>query len=296
MRGKNDGHAPGGAAAVVQYSEIDGVFGYIYAIGEVHARFPSQDVEKEFQQLCTEEDIKAPTFEQRLYDVLRRGENLYFAREMAWVFEIENVSTYMLRPRSDVELTQLIAAIEPERDPTQIEFDVVIGVHEPLPPRGDGERDLPWVTVNRLFHFEAKAFLDRVPLPAAIQCMPAGPAKDAAIAQFRSLVYTIFNDMLQLADNTGDADEHRALNYVSLNYPDIYGLMWLLPSPPTGGSWTFTGVEVRRSALSGARRIMDVIFKYTDTSAGVVTRYFTSVDVTGQFPFLVTKLQPYFDR
>ena len=34
---------------------------------------------------------------------------------------------------------------------------------------------------------------------------------------------------------------------------------------------------------------------YTDASGGAL-RYYTSVDVTGQSPFLVTRLQPYFER
>jgi hypothetical protein len=39
-----------------------------------------------------------------------------------------------------------------------------------------------------------------------------------------------------------------------------------------------------------------VILRYMNQASGIVTRYFTSVDVTGQFPYLVTQLQPYFER
>jgi hypothetical protein len=295
MIDRSSGQRHSAAASVVQCSAIEGSFGYIYAIGEVQARFPSLDIEKEFLQLLTPDDTKTPgsTFEQRLYNVLSRPENLYFAREMAWAFLIEDVGTYMLRPRSDVELGQLIESIKPDPTPGQVQYDVIIGTNEPLAASSEG---LPTVTVNRLFHFTVTELVQKVPLPPSIQSMPEGASKNAAIAQFQLLVSSIFNDMLQLADNTGDADEHRALNYVSLTYPAIYTLSFSLPASVSGGSWTFTGVEVRPSVLGGARRIIDVILRYTDQSAGVVTRYYTSVDVTGQFPFLVTKLQQYFDR
>ena len=290
---------PGRTAPVVQYSELSGAFGFIYAIGRVVATFPTKDIEKEFQQLLTPDDLKVPSFEERIYRVLSRGENLFLAREMAWVFQIEDVSTYLLQPRSDVELTQFIASLKQD-DPTQVQYDTIIGVHEPLPPPGAPDGNLPWVTVNRLFHFTTRHFVDSVPLPDAINTMPDGPAKQQAISTFRALVLAIFESMLQLADNTGDTDDHRALNYVSLNYPDIYAIPWTLgpANPQTPGqpsSLSFVGVDVRRSALSGARTIIDVIFHYTQPS-GLNSRFYTSVDTTGQFPFLVTKLQPYFER
>ena len=41
---------------------------------------------------------------------------------------------------------------------------------------------------------------------------------------------------------------------------------------------------------------MDVIFSFTDRATDVVEKFFTRVDVTEEFPFLVTKMSPYFDR
>jgi hypothetical protein len=48
--------------------------------------------------------------------------------------------------------------------------------------------------------------------------------------------------------------------------------------------------------LSGTRKIVDVIFSFTDRGTDVVSKYFTRVDVTECFPFLVTKMSPYYDR
>ena len=55
-------------------------------------------------------------------------------------------------------------------------------------------------------------------------------------------------------------------------------------------------VDVRPSRLSGVRSIVDVIFSSTHRSTDVTRKLFCRVDVTEEFPFLVTKLSPYFDR
>ena len=57
-----------------------------------------------------------------------------------------------------------------------------------------------------------------------------------------------------------------------------------------------TAVEVRPSRLSGVRRIVDVIFSFTHRQTDVTEKFFVRVDVTEEFPFLVTRLSPYYDR
>jgi hypothetical protein len=51
-----------------------------------------------------------------------------------------------------------------------------------------------------------------------------------------------------------------------------------------------------RSALSATRNIVEVVFSYTNRNTDVVEKFFVRVDVTDEFPFLVTKLSPYYDR
>jgi hypothetical protein len=102
----------------------------------------------------------------------------------------------------------------------------------------------------------------------------------------------VFDRIVQLAGNTGSTDEHRAMNYLVVRYPAIY----------TGTAEAFSrdsslsGVNVRISPLSGPRKVVDVIFSYTNRKTDVTEKLFTRVDVTDEFPFLVTKLTPYFDR
>jgi hypothetical protein len=59
---------------------------------------------------------------------------------------------------------------------------------------------------------------------------------------------------------------------------------------------SLTGVDVLGSQLSGVRKLLDVIFSYTNRNTDVVDKCFVRVDVTDEFPFLVTKLSPYYDR
>ena len=61
-------------------------------------------------------------------------------------------------------------------------------------------------------------------------------------------------------------------------------------------NFSLTGVEVGNSRLSGTRKIVAPIFSYTHRETDFIEKYFVRVDVTEVFPFLVTKLSPYYDR
>ncbi len=86
--------------------------------------------------------------------------------------------------------------------------------------------------------------------------------------------------------------EHRALNYLAMRYPAIY----TTAGEQFGRNASLTGVEVQPSPLSGARRIVEVIFSFTHRNTDVTDKFFTRVDVTEEFPFLVTKMSPYYNR
>ncbi len=63
-----------------------------------------------------------------------------------------------------------------------------------------------------------------------------------------------------------------------------------------GRNQSLSAVEVRSSSLSGVRNIIDVILSYTNRNTDVTEKYFVRVDVTEEFPFLVTKLSPYYEH
>ena len=98
--------------------------------------------------------------------------------------------------------------------------------------------------------------------------------------------------IMQLTDNAGATDEHRALNYLAMRYPAIYATT----AEQFAKDFSLTGVDVRRSALSITRNIVDVIFAYTNRNTDFTEKFFVRCDLTEQFPFLVTKMSPYYDR
>lgn len=271
-----------GSTGVVQCSGGLDSLGWVYAIGRIRPYFPSRDIERELLQLMPDPPPAGITTEdQRLQYVMQK--NPFFAREVGWLFLVEDVETYVLSPRSSTELAAMIATIVPAQGAQMVTYDVIIGAQDPAVGAGG---ELPGVTVNHTYPLTLTDLANSV--TAALR--QQGVTNLPTTAQ----ITEIFDDMLQLADNTGDADEHRALNYVSVCYPNVYVAQY---APPQAQATTyFAAVETRRSPLGGTRSIIDVILRYENKSTGLVSRFYTAVDVSGQFPFLVTKLQPYFER
>ena len=108
----------------------------------------------------------------------------------------------------------------------------------------------------------------------------------------KRLADALFNHIIQIADNAGATDEHRALNYLAVRYDEIYHRTQLLQDE----NYSFTAVEVRPSRLSGTRKIVDVIFSYENRANRAIQKWFVRVDVTEEFPFLVSPMQEYFER
>jgi hypothetical protein len=118
----------------------------------------------------------------------------------------------------------------------------------------------------------------------------------------RDVISSMFTEMLKVADNAGETDEHRAINYLILRYPQVYKMasdMLQLDSgrvEPGAASMAHTlmGVEARPANVQGVRRIIDVIFRYRNRTTGEIIYSSCSVDVTGQFPFLVRPMSRYY--
>jgi len=95
-----------------------------------------------------------------------------------------------------------------------------------------------------------------------------------------------------MTDNAGATDEHRALNYLAVRYQAIYANA----AEAFGRNASLSAVDVQPSPLSGTRKVLDVVFCYTNRNTDVTEKFFMRVDVTEEFPFLVTKLSPFYDR
>lgn len=271
-----------GATAVVQSSDTGPTedYPFVYALGRIEPRFPTLAVEKEFMQATGRADTAGLTDRQALQSVLAQRPNRYLARQLCWVLTIEGLETYLLRPRESADLDLLLDAVRPE--PSPLDIDVVIGVRGPIaPPEFCNGLMVPLVAFEQIYSFDRESLVKSIPRPQTIPAKEFGAAADE-----------LFGRIIQLADNAGATDEHRALNYLAVRYPAIYATA----ADAHGRNASLTAVEVRPSRLSGARRVVDVIFAFTNRQTDVTEKYFVRVDVTEQFPFLVTKMSPYFER
>jgi hypothetical protein len=263
--------ANGGAAAPPSY---------IYAIGHLEARFPRPSLEKEFAQATGRAETAGLTDRQAVQRVLSQRQNRYLTRQLCWVMTIEGLDTYILVPRDPADVDLLVEALR--ATPSPMDLDCVIGVRGPIaPPEMCNGLMVPIVGFDQIYSFDREALIKSIPKPEKTSAKDFAPAAEE-----------LFDRIMQVTDNAGAADEHRALNYLAVRYQAIYAKA----AEYFAQNCSLTGVEVQGSPLSGVRRVLDVIFSYTNRTTDVMEKCFVRVDVTDEFPFLVTKLSPYYDR
>ena len=253
---------------------------FVYAVGRIGYRFPRLSVEKEFAQATGRAETARLTDQHAFHQVLSHPHNRYLARQLCWVLTIEGLDTYLLHPRDPAGLDLLIDALRPS--PVEMDIDVVIGVRGPIaPPDACNGLTLPTVLFDQIYSFDRAALIKEIPRP-----------REAPEEEFRLAAGELFDRIMQMAGNAGALDEHRALNYLAVRYPPIYATA----REAFQRNLSLTAVEVRPSAVSGARKVVDVIFSFTNRTTDVVEQFSVRVDVTEEFPFLVTKMSPFFNR
>jgi PatG Domain len=253
---------------------------YVYAIGRVEARFPNLATEKEFAQAGGRADTAGKTDQQAFHAVLSKRENRYLRRQLCWILSIQGLETYLLVPRDPADIDLLVEAIRPVPSPGDV--DVVIGMRGPIaPPTMCNGLMVPIVAFDQVYSFDRDALIKAIPRP-----------EKTTIAQFAPAAEELFGRIIQMTDNAGASDEHRALNYLAMRYPAIYAKA----AEGFERDLSLSSVDVRSSPLSGARKLLDVVFAYTNRSTDFTEKFFVRVDVTEEFPFLVTKMSPYYDR
>ena len=253
---------------------------WVYALGRVEARFPSISVEKEFAQATGRSKTAGLTDRQALHSVLSKSEHRYLARQLCWVLSIEGLETYILQPRDPADYSLLVEAAR--GNPSPLDMDVVIGLKGPIAPAEmcNGLL-LPIVVFDQIYSFDRDALIKAIPKPEK------APAKEFAAASEE-----LFDRIIQLADNAGATDEHRALNYIAVRYPAVYATT----ADAFARNSSLSAVDVRQSPLSGVRHVVEVVFSFVNRNTDVVEKFACRVDVTDEFPFLVSKMSPSFDR
>jgi len=253
---------------------------YVYALGRIEPRFPRLSVEKEYAQATGRAETAGLSDRQALQNVLSQPENRYLARQLCYVLTIEGLDTYILQPGDPADLQILIESLRPTPQPGDV--DVVVGRRGPIAsPELCNGLLVPIVFFDQIYSFDRESFIKSIPRPEKISEADFGPAAQE-----------LFDRIMQMADNAGATDADRAVNFCALRYPAIYARA----AESFAGNSSLTGLEVRPSPLTGTRKIVEVIFSYTNRGTDVTEKFFVRVDVTEEFPFLHTKLSPYYDR
>jgi hypothetical protein len=263
---------PNGAAAKTSPS-------YVYALGKIQARFPSLAVEKEFAQLAGRTKVQGLTDRETIYSVLSQRANRYLVRQIVWVFTVEGLESCVLLPRDPGDFDLLVDTVRPV--PRSTDVDIVIGTRGPMAPLElSGGLKVPLVIFDHIYSFDVGSLINSIPQTEGI-----------STERFGVVAEELFSRIQQLADNTGNSDENRALNYLAVRYPVIYAHA----AESFGRNCSLTGIAARPSRISEVRKIIDVIFSFTHRETDVTEKHFVRVDVTEKFPFLITKLSPYYD-
>ncbi len=140
---------------------------------------------------------------------------------------------------------------------------------------------MPILFFDLIYSFDRDSILKAISKP-----------KEADPEKFNAAAAEMFDRIMQQSDNAGATPADIALNYLAVRYDQIYATA----ASAFASNASFTSIDIRPSSLSGTRNIVDVIFAFTDRTTDVVSKQFVRVDVTEEFPFLVTKMSPYYDR
>ncbi|MFB3766408.1 MAG: hypothetical protein ACE14P_14335 [Methanotrichaceae archaeon] len=251
---------------------------YVYTLGRVEARFPNRSIEKEYVQIVERSKSINLEHQQAFYSVLSEPENRYLARMLSWVLTMEGVPIYILLPTGPEDLDILLNAIRPPSCP--LDRWVVVGRKGPVAPPDMCGLEVPIVFIDHLYSLEYSNFMKSI--------RPESVTDD----KFKAATMEMFQRMMQIADNTGSTDKHRALNYLAVRYPAIY----TKAAEELNRNFLLTSVNAIISRLNDCHKIVSVVFSFTNRETGTVEKYFVRVDVSKEFPFLVTKMSPYYDR
>jgi hypothetical protein len=252
---------------------------YVYAVGRIEPRFPSPSVEKEFAQAAGRAGTAGLTDRQVVHEVLSDRGNRYLTRQMCWVMTIEGMETYLVVPRDPADLELLVETVRPA--PTPMDLDCLIGIRGPIASPEICGLAIPVVGFDQIYSFDRDSLIQAIPRPEKVTAK-----------EFAPVAAEVFDRIMQMTDNVGATDEHRAMNYLAVRYHAIYAVS----AAAFARNASLTSVEVARSRLGMMRDVVDVIFSFTDRTTDVTEKSFVRVDVTEEFPFLVTKMSPYYDR
>ncbi|MDN3611526.1 hypothetical protein ACFFUP_12965 [Vibrio ostreicida] len=260
---------------------------YVYVVGDINAHFPNLSVEKEYYQACVLSGVDAsrlkevnddvalarlnqePTLNEILYQGLSQSQNSYVAREMNWLFcNVDNNELYTLITDSDDSLLQFVAALGLKDEQVILQGEV----------QQDGR-----VLVSNLIP------VNSTPVNKSQIANAENQHKKELVDEIRSL-----------NANDGMRNDERALNYTLYNNQSVYKESFQLcykanSGGPNPNGYQLVNVEIDTS-WNGDRLVSKLIFNYQGINTGAKQSWYTTVDVTGEYPFLLTEWKRFLPR
>jgi hypothetical protein len=278
--------APGGACTCAGNQAANS--GFVYAIGTVEAEYPNVGIEREMQMMAShlkveevepEKNVKLTEDRHWQHAVLSadRKSTRYLARQLSWRLTIEDLPAFVLKPRDCCDIDDLIDCLKRPK--------------YSKPSGGKGKKEKKTGPDSIAPSFGLPEDLD------VIVGVKGGNTSDGIevyvdqIFQRHKVLPHMHEFFSQLLDNYGLTDQDRAYNFLTARYditPKIVDMQ---------KDFGLQGVPTIYSRLSGdTNRIVRVIFTFKSHNGLLEKKYFVRVDVTNEFPVIITPWHPYLDR
>jgi hypothetical protein len=258
-------------------------------LGSVDIRFPDQSISEELQTVArTLNIVQNPNDELRswYHRVLTLPEARYVARQVCWVLTVERQPAYYLALCCPADLNDLAKCLgEPQDD----DLCLFVGSSSLIPVETSPGVTAPVLAVDQLCSFKKEHLVEWCKPPKTLAKRKATSANEPGRTE--NGPSELFHRLVQSADNFGDTDERRALNYLAVRYQPLYHLY----AQMLHDDYILDSIKVMKSRLWGEKRILDPVFTFANESGGV-RKYFVRVDVTYLFPMIANKIAEYFDR
>ncbi|MGF1747666.1 hypothetical protein [Vibrio cionasavignyae] len=291
------------SAALLPYSSSfsdDGAIDYVYVNGFIKAEFDNLGLEKEFERNITScnsdgqhtlympEDTESvlkdtkwyQDRERCLFTYLSQPKNRYIARLMKWsIINSYSDDIYRLKPAPQ-HLDSLIAALKLNDNDVPKTINV-IGTHQVI-----GQEPLPCIDIKKIECISPSNLVQQV------QAQHAG---------FNSVkLKKVIGDILSLAENHGDTDHDRALNYALYHNLELYMGSYEIIYNHAGGNTEREVAQLNNvtvlSEICGERKVAKVVFDFQNVQSSVGQHWYCAIDVTDDYPFLLTKFKRYLPR
>jgi Subtilase family/PatG C-terminal len=230
----------------------------------------------------------------------------YIARQLCWMLTVEDEPAYYLALRDWRDLDYLIACLaEPDGD----DLTLLVGSSSLTPVEACPGVSAPVLQVEQVSPYKADDLIDwckdALASAAKQNHAPTTRRRRAFLPPSLSpqeLFTSLFRRVVQAADNFGDTDQWRALNFLAVRCKPLYELY----AQKVGtGEYLLDSIRVVPSRLWRERRIVDPVFSFVGRETGTLEKFFVRVDVTYLFPYLTKTIEfdqnenaipNYFDR